>query len=233
MNDMNRSKYSRTFEDRLHSSRPRLGARHRASRAGLGLVEVICATLIVGIMLVASLETVGAVFRTQRLNADRLIGPNLTMELMTEVLSTHYEDPEIDNTGIGREVGELAVTRAHFDDVDDYHGWNKVGAEAKDGTPNASFSTWRRQVNVVWVKLSDGTVSTTNTQLKRITVTVTSPTGDVTQLSAYRAKDGMLEQSPWIEMTAVTWLGAKLQLGAGNLAASVGTNLTNHATDAE
>jgi hypothetical protein len=84
----------------------RLGTRRRMSPSGLGLVEVICSTLIVGIMLVASLETVGAVFRTQRLNADRLAGPNLAMELMTEVLSMAYEDPDIENSDIGNTEDE-------------------------------------------------------------------------------------------------------------------------------
>ncbi len=201
------------------------------ARAGLGLVEVICSTLIVGIMLVASLETVGAVFRTQRLNADRLAGPNLALELMTEVLSLPYEDPELDDTDIGTEAGEGTTTRADFDDVDDYHGWNKLGVVSKEGSANAEFSTWRRQVAISWVEPSSGAVAVTNTNLKRITVNVTSPTGDVTQLTAYRAKDGVLEQSA-TPMTVVTWLGAKLQLETVNAAASVGTNLTNHAVDA-
>ena len=205
---------------------------NRSSRAGLGLVEVICSTLIIGLMLVTSLETVGAVFRTQRLNADRLAGPNLAMELMTEILSLPYEDPDIDNSDIDTDVGEATLTRADFDDIDDYDGWNNVGVEAKDGTPNADFSTWRRQVQVAWVEPSTGAVDAADTKLKRITVRVTSPSGEITQLMAYRTKDGMLERSQ-AEMTAVTWLGAKLQLGAGNATASVGTNLTNHATDAD
>ena len=205
---------------------------NRTSRAGLGLVEVICSTLIIGLMLVTSLETVGAVFRTQRLNADRLAGPNLAMELMTEILSLPYEDPDIDSTDIGTEVGEAAITRDDFDDVDDYDGWNNLGVEAKDGTPSADFSSWRRQVEAVWAEPSTGAVDAADTKLKRITVRVTSPTGELTQLMAYRAKDGMLERTQ-AELTVVTWLGAKLQLGAGNATASVGTNLTNHATDAD
>jgi hypothetical protein len=210
---------------------------HRASSAGLGLVEVICSTLIVGIMLVAALETVGAVFRTQRLNADRLTGPNLALELMTEVLSMPYEDPEVDETDIGNSEDEGAASREHFDDVDDYNGWDDQ-VEDKVGTPRDGFSAWQRQVVVEWVDPLTGAVEAEDTSLKRITVTVTSPptaanpSGDDTKLSAYRAKDGMLERTQ-AEITAVTWLGATLQLGAGNASASVGTNVTNHATDAD
>jgi hypothetical protein len=197
---------------------------------GLGLVEVICSTLIVGIMLVAALETVGAVFRTQRFNADRLNGPNLAMELMTEVLAMPYEDPETDDTEIGPEVGEATISRTDFDDVDDYHNWNEIGIKNKDNTPNTNFSAWRRRVEVAWADPSTGATTTETTELKRITIVVTSPTGEQTQLSAYRAKNGVLEQVE-AEMTIVTWLGAELQLGSENAAASMGTNLTNHATD--
>jgi hypothetical protein len=72
-----------------------------------------------------------------------------------------------------------------------------------------------------------------DTGLKRITVTITSPDGNVTQLSAYRYKEGVLEQAPMIDTSAVTWVGAELQLGTGTTPARMGTNLTNHTPDAD
>lgn len=202
------------------------------SRSALGLVEVMVSTLLVGVMIVASLESVGAVFTTHRLNADRLTGPNLAMELMTEVLSMPYEDLDTSGTTIGTEAGETASTRADFDDVDDYDGWDNTGVEAKDGSLKSDFSAWRRQVGVAWVNVATGADDTADTGLKRITVTVTSPEGIVSQLAAYRAKDGMVEQSPAVDITAVTWMGAELQLGTGSAKVSLGTNLMNHASDA-
>lgn len=212
--------------------RLRLGTLHRASPAGLGLVEVIFATLIVGLMLVASLETVGAVFRTQQLNADRLTGPNLAMELMTEILAKPYEDPEVDRTDIGNTEDESATTRADFDDVDDYHNWDELSVVNADGSSNTAFADWRRQVIVQWVDPSTGEPADQDLGLKRITVTAINSSGEETQLMAYRAKSGMLERAE-TPMTAVTWVGARLQLGEDNTTASMGTNLINHATEAD
>lgn len=209
--------------------RLRLG---KQNYAGFSLVEVIVSALIVGVMLVAALETAGAVFHTERQNANRLIGPNLAMELMTEVLARPFEDPEVDDTNLGNTEDGTISTRDDFDDVDDYDGWIEVGIRDRLGVSNTELTGWQRQVGINWVEPATGVVSNSYTPLKRITVTVTSPTGEQTQLSAYRAKDGTLER-PEVEMTAVTWLGAKLQLGVNNDAATVGTNLTNFATDVE
>lgn len=188
------------FGSFAHSSRRRLGKRYRA---GFSLVEVIFSTLIVGVMLIAALETAGAVFRTERQNADRLTGPNLALELMTEVLAMAYEELMPDTV---------------IADID------------ADESLNSDFPGWSWGVTVV--DASTGDPPDDDTDLKLITVKVTSPTGEETDLAAYRAKDGMLER-PEVEMTAVTWLGAKLQLGVNNDAATVGTNLTNFATEAE
>jgi hypothetical protein len=71
-----------------------------------------------------------------------------------------------------------------------------------------------------------------DTGLKRITVMMVSPSGEITQLVAYRFEKGMLEQSPAIDTSAVTWVGAELQLGTASKPARMGTNLTNHTPDA-
>ena len=143
-----------------------------------------------------------------------------------------YKDPEDPGITLGKETGESGVTRSAFDDVDDYDNWNSLGAKAKDGTAAADLSNWRRQVEVSWLDPLTGLTGTLDTKLKKIVVTVTDPTGETTTLTAYRSKWGMLEQSVSADMTAVTWVGAKLQIGAGNPVCYVGTNLINHTAEA-
>lgn len=109
-------------------------------RAGISLVEVAIASLLVGVTLVASLETVGSVYRTQRLNATRLTGSCLAMELMSEILTMSYEDPETSSLLIGRETGESASNRSDFDDVDDYDNYNSLGTKSKSGAAVAGLS---------------------------------------------------------------------------------------------
>ncbi len=91
----------------------------------------MASTLIVGVMLVAALDTLGAVFRSQRLNAARLTGPGLAHELMGEILSLSYEDPEDPGGSIGRDSGESGKERADFDDVDDYDNWVEKNPRTK------------------------------------------------------------------------------------------------------
>ena len=104
----------------MNSLRQKLRQKHR----GLSLIEVVASSLIVGIMLVAALNTLGAVFRSQRSNAARMTGPGLAHELMGEILSLPYEDPEEPGERIGYDSGESTGDRADFDDVDDYADWN-------------------------------------------------------------------------------------------------------------
>ena len=201
-------------------------------RLGLSLVEVVMSTLIVGVMLVASLDTVGAVYRTHKLNAARLTGPGLAQELMSEILAMPYEDPEVPGNSIGLDTGESGVNRQDFDDVDDYDNWSSASAEAKDGTALAGYSGWQRQATVTWGQLTTPLPTVgTDTGLKRITVTVTDPDGVQTSLVALRYQTGLLEQTPAVDTTAITWIGAELRLGSSSQTARSGTYLSNQAID--
>ena len=211
----------------MDSSRQKL----KRNKQGLSLIEVAVSTLIVGVMLVAALDTLGAVFSSQRLNATRLIGPGLAHELMGEILSLPYEDPENPGGTIGRETGESGGERADFDDVDDYDGWSSSDSESKDGVEHSGYVDWERTVHVNWVKVNSiATTLSTESGLKLITVTVTDPDGVATLIRALRSQVGSFEQSSTVDMTAVTWLGAELQLG-GAATAHSSTQLSNHVYD--
>lgn len=199
----------------------------------VSLLEIVVATMITGAMLVASLNSVGAVFQTHQANSSRLTGPGLAHELMAEVMSLPYEDPEGGSTTIGTDSGEALATRSTLDDVDDYHGINITGIRSKAGTLRTGYTGWQQQVSVVWIEVLTGLPWVLgDTGLKRITVTVTAPDGEATVLTAYRFEKGMLEQAPLLDTTAVTWIGAELQLTGQDTAVRTGTNLTNHTPDA-
>jgi type II secretory pathway pseudopilin PulG len=205
-----------------------------AKQNGMTLLEIVVATMITGAMLVASLNSVGAVFQTQKLNADRLKGPGLAHELMSEILAMPYKDPTSNTAALGTEAGESTANRLAFDDVDDYDGLNTMGIKAKSGTTRTGYSTWREQVSVQWIETLTGLAWILgDTGLKRITVTITSPDGEVTQLLAYRYKEGALERAPMVDTSAVTWMGAELRLGGVTTPVRMGTNLTNHTPDAD
>ena len=195
-------------------------------------MEIVVATMVTGAMLVAALDSVGAVFKTHKLNAERLAGPSLAHELMAEIMSMPYKDPTASGSSIGTDAGESSVNRNDFDDIDDYDNLNTLGLHTKSGTVRAGFTGWRTQVDVQWAGVLTGLDWVWDTGLKRMTVTITSPSGAITILKAYRHNEGMLEQAPAIDTAAVTWVGAELQLGTAAKPARMGTNLTNHTPDA-
>jgi MSHA pilin protein MshD len=204
--------------------------RQQPARRGFGMAEVVVATAIVGVMIVGALEGAGMVARSKRLVADRLTGPGLAHDLMAEILTLPYVDPNTGSTAIGPDAGESS--RVNFDDVDDYHNWTSVNAVARDGSARSGYTGWSQTVAVAWASRTDTTTSGSDTNLKRITVTVTSPTGEATQVVALRARYGALERDLPIATTAVRWSGIELRAGASTRAQFGATSLTNLATDA-
>ncbi len=138
---------------------------------GFTLVEAVMSMLIVGLMLVAALNTVGASKIAQSRNAEQNLGPMLAEDLLTEILGQVYEEPD-DTPEFGRE-SEPGGDRNDWDDVDDYNGWSASPPQNKDGTDIPDLAGWGRSVTVVFV--NPGLVDTSASDIghKRIHVTVT------------------------------------------------------------
>src|SRR3954468_25095313 len=96
----------------------------RAAQRGFTLIEAVFATVIVGVMLAAALQTVAVSARLQAKSGDKARGTALADALMSEILAQAYEDPN-GSVLFGREVGEGTTTRSSCDHVDDYNGWSE------------------------------------------------------------------------------------------------------------
>lgn len=144
------------------------------ARHAFSLVEVIISVLIVGGVMAAVLNTIGATATIRRMDADRVRGEALAQDMLDEILSQNYEDDGEAAGSFGLTGGESATgDRSTFDDVDDYDGWSMSPPERADGTQIAGFTGWKREASVVWVDPSDpDTSSGSDTRLKRITVRV-------------------------------------------------------------
>ncbi|MEZ6193026.1 MAG: type II secretion system protein [Phycisphaerales bacterium] len=159
---------------------------------GFTLIEAVMSILIVGLMLVAALNTVGASKVAQARIAEQAIGPMLAQDLMSEILCQYYREPD-DSILFGLELNELGSSRAAYDDVDDYNGWSAGPPRAKDNLVLPDLTNWSRQVSVAWADTSDpNNNSLTETGMKRITVTVKYQGRTVYTLSALRT-DGWPE----------------------------------------
>lgn len=162
---------------------------------GFTLVEAVMSILIVGLMLVAALNTVGASKVAQARTAEQAIGPMLAQDLMSEILSQRYQEPD-DSIVFGLELNELGSSRAAYDDVDDYHGWSASPPRAKDNSVLPDLANWSRHVTVARADTSDpNNNSLTETGLKRVTVTVKHQGRTVYTLTALRT-DGWPEEAP-------------------------------------
>ena len=196
------------------------------------MIEVVVATLLSGVVIIGSLDVMGNATKTRSVNSDYALGPMLANELLTEVMSRSYEDPEAPGTGsifgVGKEAGE--TTRNTFDDVDDYWNYSESPPLDSSGQAMAQYAGWERTVSWNYVSVTTGAYSIIPTDLKKVNVTVTSPDGTITRRYGIRSKEGTLEQPVAIDSEIVTWVGAELQIGAQSIARA-GTNLTNAATD--
>jgi Tfp pilus assembly protein PilV len=159
-----------------------------STRSGLALVEMVISIVLVSVMLVAALNMVGASKLGQRKLHERLSGQQLAQDLMAEILSQDYADPEdgVDSFGLSSDES-AAGDRSLFDDVDDYDGWSATPPELQDGTVMSDLDGWTRTVRVEWVRPTDTTQTVgSNEGAKLITVTVTHDGVPASELVALR-----------------------------------------------
>ncbi len=199
---------------------------------GLTLVEVTISTLIVGCLIVAALQSVGNMNRTWTTTNQLVDGQGLAQDLMREIISQNYSDPAYTAaTTWGPESGES--NRTSFDDIDDYDDWTESPAKDATGTALSGYTGWSRSVMVKKLGVWDYSVksdTSTDTGLRRVTVTVTSPTGKTTTMMVYRTEDAGTSQALSSNATTVKWVGCNLKLGT-NVPSTMSTSLSNHAED--
>jgi Tfp pilus assembly protein PilV len=158
------------------------------------MVEAVISIVIVGTMLVAALDTVGAAVTSRYKTLWRVQGQQLTRALLSEILPLPYQDPNQDpnvpTLVLGCEAGEASANRATFDDVDDFNGYQQTPPQALDGSALTNESTWSWSVTVEWVNpLSPGGAAVpAETKAKRITVTVVRNQVPVATLVGLRTK---------------------------------------------
>lgn len=154
---------------------------------GLSLIEVVASSMIVGMLAVATLNSLGAATRSADSIGNRAIAAGLADELLSEILQQPYRDP--DGAAVfGIESGEAASPRAAFDDVDDYHGWTASPPQYRDGTTIPDRPNWRQRVAVTWLVPSNLTQSSGSDQgVKRIRVQIEYNNVVLTEQTAIRA----------------------------------------------
>ena len=181
-------------------------------RRGMTLIEATFSVLIVAVMMVAVLTMLGAAAKARLSTTSQQLGPVLARHLMSEVLEAQYQSPTYPAVW-GPEPGEITGTRSAFNDVDDYDGWTETVAQDKSGNPLPNAAGWTRAVQVCYVDPANpaGSAVGSDMGLKRITVTVTAPTGAQTVLVGMRSK--YTDQPAAAQVQRLTGVNISLQIG--------------------
>ncbi len=210
----------------------RRGLGPHPSRSGVTLAEVAISALLVGLLVVASLNSVGSTVRTWRLAAEDASGDALAQQLLREIMLQSYEDPN--ETPVWKHESSephAAATRVEFDDTDDYDDWTASPPQHPSGESLSGYDGWQRSVIVRKLHKDFDSVKDSHRDhgLREIIVTVTGPQGQTATARAYRSETGGSSQAMGADRTVVTWVGCDLILGADGPSVSTGTFITNHA----
>ncbi len=141
------------------------------SRHGISMAETIISTMLIGFVLVSTLQIVGPMVQSTSLHTDRLLAANLANELTEEISTKFWTSPVLnDPESMGPGATE---TRATYDDVDDYHGWSASPPKMSTDQANIYLGGWTRSVTVEHVLVSNPLLTSgSSTGLKRVVVTV-------------------------------------------------------------
>lgn len=183
-------------------------------RGGL-LVEVMISVLLVGLVIAPAV----GVFTTVAANYNRQAEMNqahlLSRSLLTEIVQADFEDSDDSIRVFGLESDESTANRADFDDIDDYSGLSESTILSKDGKAIPDAEGFTRSTEVRYVRIQSSQVSNelSPTRLKRIGVTVQTPSGYKVTDHALRSASGFAESVAANGMNELQSVEVQLKLG--------------------
>ena len=116
---------------------------NRFRKAGFTLAEALLASAVLAMVVTAITIPYSAAARNDVANARLTVASGLAQELMEEILSKPYADPDLDGSGpegragaddVGPDTGESE--RALFDNIDDYNGFFEAAGSIRDARDN-------------------------------------------------------------------------------------------------
>lgn len=141
-------------------------------RTGFTYSEVLVATIIISVLLVAALQLFGNLGRSTQHTFDQNTAENLTIEMIREIMTKHYEEPD-DTPILGQEAGEIPDSRLNYDDVDDYDDWTSEPPQDRIGNTRLRHANLERKVTVGYVAANDFTQTVDTDQgFKRVVITI-------------------------------------------------------------
>jgi MSHA pilin protein MshD len=155
-------------------------------RGGFTIAEGLIASGVLAVTVTAIIAPFSTASRCEHEDARIAVCSFLAKEMMEEILSKPFDDPDGDDDVVGPGGGESG--RDDFDNVDDYHGLteNSEGSGIRDAWGNACTdpraSDLVRSVTAEYIQLDDQTVFFDEPTFIRVTVTVTHDASELVEL---------------------------------------------------
>ena len=174
------------------------------------MMEAALSVAIVGVLMVSSTSTFGAIARARQSQVESRLAYLLGQQLMTEIMQGYFQSQALPVV-FGPINGQ---TRAQFDYVDAYNGYTASPPVAQSGSVLLGYAGWSESVSVGYVSVSAPVAPVSTSSLKQITVTVTAPSGKAYNLTGLRSQFGAYELKPATQTNYITGVWVSLQAGA-------------------
>lgn len=159
------------------------------------MLETVFSTVLVSMLLVVSMSTVSNVMRIRSADTYRLRAVKLANLFLSEALAKPFVDPDDNATTLGATSAELAGPRSDWNDFDDFHGLHMATLVDADGVAIPDTVGWSAVISGAYADPSNPTVAFgTPTDLKKLTLTLTDPSGTNYSFEAFKSNFGLLQE---------------------------------------
>ncbi len=158
----------------------------RKRHQGFTQVELAVSVVIVGVLMLASLNSIAASRRSHYAESARAMGGVLANNLLAEISKLPLREPTCD-CGFGPEAGEVGSDRRLFDDIDDYDNLVDSPPKRRLGTVLDGFDGWSRSVTIQYVPTNDWIATSSSfSGVYRIVISIKQGSATICNLVAYR-----------------------------------------------
>ena len=150
-------------------------------KRAFSLIETTLSTLMVGVLFVASMQTVAWSKKTTMVNMREDIAQNIAQDLLDEVLMQDYQEKTLYSNGSNL----TARGRPYFRSVNDYAGYTETQIQDKAGNARPELAGWTRKVIVRYIDPEDGSNCSDDKGIRRVKIFVYFNGTKVYKLSGY------------------------------------------------